>query len=119
MESHGFAAINTVAPRVATQNVQFVQHGTIEEQRVLLAEIEPLALAGEFDGQRYALLYDRVAETEGRPQRFGSQDACIDGHRTLHTLENPDRVDEWRAQMGMEPLADYRARLIEMYGAAC
>jgi hypothetical protein len=37
----------------------------------------------------------------------------------LHPLEDPARVDIWRAEMGLEPLADYLSSLIEIYGEAC
>ncbi len=120
LEENLFAELHARAPVATGLIADLVHHGgTDEEKRHLLALIEPLALAGRFDQQRYALMYDRQAEIEGRPQRYGSQDACVDGMRTLYTIEDEEHVDERRAEMGMEPLADYRNRLIEMYGEHC
>ena len=115
-----FSTLNKEAPSLASLAVGILHHsGELDGMKRTLEMIEPAALNGEFDGQRYALLYDRVAESEGRPQRYGSQDACVAGRLTLHPLEDPERVDIWRAEMGLEPLADYRSSLIEIYGEAC
>jgi len=112
-----FAELHARAPLATGLIAALIHHGgSDEEKRRLLELIEPLALAGRFDQQRYALMYDRQAENEGRPQRYGTQDACVDGMRTLYPIEDEAHVDERRADMGMGPLADYRARLIQMYG---
>lgn len=120
LEDPGFEMLHNAAPGAAERAIAILHHGaSLEQRRGLLEVIEPLALAGDFDGQRYALMYDRLAEAEGRPQRYGSQDACIDGRREIYSLEDAERVDAWRAQMGMGPLDEYRAGLIDMYGPAC
>ena len=84
-----------------------------------LALIEPAALAGKFDRQRYAMLFDRVAEMEERPQRYGSQDMCVGGQRFPYTLEDASIVDQLRADMGMDTMEEYWARMREMYGISC
>lgn len=120
LEETPFSELHARAPLATGLIADLVHHGgTDDEKRRLLALIEPLALAGRFNQQRYALMYDRQAEREGRPQRYGSQDACVDGMRTLYPIEDEAHVDERRAEMGMEPLADYRASLIQMYGERC
>ncbi|WP_421786269.1 DUF6624 domain-containing protein [Hyphobacterium sp.] len=119
VEQHGFATIHADAPILAGLIVSIIQHATLSEQRAILAEIEPLALSGAFDGQRYALMYDRVAEAEQRPQRYGTQDSCIDDRRQIYQLENPSLVDIRRAEMGLGPLDDYWSILIDQYGEDC
>jgi len=115
-----FAELHERAPTATSLIAALVHHGgSDEEKRHVLALIEPLALAGRFNQQRYALMYDRQAESEGRPQRYGSQDACVNGMTTLYPVEDIAHVDERRAEMGMEPLAEYRASLIRMYGERC
>lgn len=120
LDQPGFAVLHAEAPDAAQRIVDLLHHGGTDADKArLLALIEPLAIAGEFDGQSYALMHDRLAESEGRPQRYGTQDACTDGRREIYTLEDPERVDARRAAFGMMPLAEYRAILIEQYGAAC
>lgn len=119
-ETVDFAELNSVSPYAAEEAIGILHHSNdLGVMKQTLALIEPAALAGEFRRQRYALLYDRVAMNEGRPQRYGSQGTCIDGRQDIYEIENPETVDERRAEMGLEPLADYRASLIEMYGPDC
>lgn len=69
---------------------------------LVLSQIEPLALAGQFDRREYAMMYDRVAGNEGRPQRYGTQMRCIDGTTQTGPLEDPENVNALRAAMGFE-----------------
>lgn len=86
-----------------------VQHGNPELWQRFLPALEPLVATGEVDGAQYALMYDRLARWEGRPQRYGSQMTCIEGRYVAGHIEDPDRVDVRRASMGMGPLAEYQA----------
>jgi hypothetical protein len=51
-------------------------------------------------------LEDRIAMYEGRPQRYGTQwiDDPRDGRDRPWTLADPNRVNELRAEVGLEPL---------------
>ncbi len=73
-----------------------VQHGTPELWRRFLPVLEKLAAQGEVDGQDYGMMYDRLAVTESRPQRFGSQLHCVAGRWTPYPLEDPGAVDARR-----------------------
>ena len=119
LDQYDFAALNAAMPSLASDIAALVQHGDLTAQQRLLTLVEPLALAGEFNGQRYALLYDRVAVAEGRPQRYGSQFRCEDGEQVYPPLEDPESVDAMRAELGMEPLAAYRETSTEFYGSSC
>lgn len=86
------------------------QHGSVDLQKRVLALMEPLLETGDANRSNYALMFDRVALREGRQQRYGSQTACIDGEVAADDLEEPDTVDVRRAEMGLEPLAQYLTR---------
>ena len=60
-------------------------------------------------GGSFALLYDRSQLRLGRKQRYGSQiDSSQDGTaQAVSPLEDPEEVDERRAELGMQPLAEY------------
>lgn len=119
IDQYGFETLNSEAPTATYIVASIIQHATLEDQLRLLPLIEPVALSGDFPGQTYALMYDRVAMRQNRPQRYGTQDACVDGMYTLHPIEDEAHVDERRAEMGMQPLAEYRSSLIQMYGERC
>jgi hypothetical protein len=78
-----------------------IQHSGPENWRRFLPVIERFVAKGEASGESYALMYDRLAPTEGRPQRYGSQFRCEAGKLVAYTLEDPERVEPRRKEMGM------------------
>ncbi|MFA4900727.1 MAG: hypothetical protein WC563_14485 [Brevundimonas sp.] len=57
------------------------------------------------------MMYDRLAINEGRPQRYGTQMTCKEGRWVVDTLEDPQRVEQWRREMRFPwTLAEYEAR---------
>ncbi len=83
-----------------------VMHGNHDPafQEKVLGILEPRALAGEFDGRRYARLYDQVALARGEPQRYGTKTVCENGNWVADITEDPDNLDARRAEMGLGPL---------------
>lgn len=79
------------------------------QQEVL--ELMCVALAaGEADPVDVAYLEDRVAVNQGRPQIYGTQvSGCQDGRMVPAPIEDEGNVDQRRARVGLEPLADYLA----------
>lgn len=65
--------------------------------------------------RRLAYLDDRISYLEGRPQRYGTQLGWNhDGEfGPWPPLDDPDQVDELRAGLGLEPLADHIAEASE------
>jgi uncharacterized protein DUF6624 len=58
-----------------------------------------------------AMLEDRIRVFEGRPQLYGTQlEPDEHGNMRPHTIEDPERVDERRRAVSLEPLAERLAR---------
>lgn len=96
--------------RAAQAAFLIVQHSDVEHWRRFLPVLEPLVAAGEVDGQSYGLMYDRLAITEGRPQRYGTQVTCKAGRWAIDrdNLEDPENADVRRREMGFPgTLAEY------------
>jgi hypothetical protein len=72
----------------------------------MLAKLEALP-AGQTDGKRLGYLVDRVAGAEGRAQKYGTQGQCKDGQWIPHESEDPQNLDQRRASLGMEPIAEH------------
>ncbi len=84
-----------------------IQHGPIDMQKKVLAEIKEAVLAGNSQGSWFALMADRIELGEDRPQIFGSQmKENEDGTHSLLPLKDRDTVDKRRAFYGMEPLEE-------------
>ena len=92
-----------------------VQHATHDPDfmREVHTRFDSLRADGEIALDNYALLTDRLAVMDGQPQPYGSQFECEDGEQSLQTpLSDPEAVvDARRAEAGLPPLSEYRARL--------
>ena len=85
-----------------------IQHAGLEAQGKYLPLFREAVARGELQAGAVAMMEDRVAVFEGRPQKYGSQlQRGEDGTYTPFELLDADKVDEWRAEVGMEPLAEY------------
>ncbi len=84
-----------------------VQHADIEVQTRLLPMLRDAATAGDLAPSLVAMLEDRINVHSGRPQRYGSQILGEPGAHYVAPLEDASRVDEWRKEVGMEPMAEY------------
>lgn len=85
-----------------------VQHGSLEMQKHYLPKFIEAAKQGRLIRECVAVMQDRVACREGRPQVYGSQGNCDErGVFVPAEIEDPEHVDQRRAEMGMGPLADY------------
>lgn len=96
--------------RASSAAFLIIQHSNAEQWRRFVPVLEPLALAGKIDGQDYGLMYDRLAVTEGRPQRYGSQVTCRAGKWSIDwdNLEDPANADARRKAIGFpQTLAEY------------
>lgn len=80
-----------------------IQHAPVELQRRYFPLFVQAAQRGDLALENVAMMDDRIAMFEGRPQRYGTQ--IVDGK--LYQLLDPAKVDLWRHEMGMQPLADY------------
>lgn len=85
-----------------------VQHSKPELWRRFLPVLESLVAKGEVRGPAYALMYDRLAISESRPQRYGSQLSCRNGRFAIDPVEAPETVNQRRKAMGFpDTLAQY------------
>jgi hypothetical protein len=94
-----------------------VQHADHDPafQRVCLELLGGAVRAGEADAGHHAYLTDRVLLAEGGQQLYGTQFLVVGGRWQLRPLADPDRVDDRRRQVGLEPLADYHRRFEELH----
>jgi hypothetical protein len=94
-----------------------VQHmgGNLAYRRAILAKLETLVAQKQTSGENYALLYDRIQESEAKPQRFGTQGDCRGKTWIPYMIDDAARVDNRRAALGMPPLALYNAISQKMY----
>ena len=80
-------------------------------QQAFLDALREAVAAGEASPAHLAYLEDRVRVHAGQPQRYGTQFTQVSGELAPHPIEDPARLDERRAEVGLEPFAAYEARM--------
>jgi tetratricopeptide (TPR) repeat protein len=87
-----------------------LQHSSASAQEKYLPMFEKCCRENEGDWQQYALMFDRMRMNKNLPQRYGTHynlDNRATNERILWPLEDETKVDEWRKEIGLEPLKDY------------
>jgi len=85
-----------------------IQHAPVELERKYLSEFQKAAARGEIPPSHVAMMEDRINMFEDKPQKYGSQlTEGPGGGMVLYKLLDPEKVDVWRKEVGMEPLSDY------------
>lgn len=93
-----------------------LQHavGSPPLQRGCLPLLRRAAARGEVPGAYPAWLEDRIAFSERRPQRYGTQfDWDRVGRMSAWPIDEPEDVDERRAAVGLPPVAEQQRRIRE------
>lgn len=109
VDAHGWPPASRVGREGASQAWLLAQHadGDVDFQERCLGLMRVAVAAGEADPKDLAYLEDRVAVNRGRAQVYGTQFHEVDGELVPQPIEDPARVDERRAAVGLGPLAEY------------
>lgn len=110
IDERGWPTFELVGTEGATAAWLIAQHADfdVEFQAEALDLMRAAADAGQADASEVAYLEDRVAVNRGEPQRYGTQVRCRAGRAEPATpIVEPEAVDTHRAEVGLEPLADY------------
>ncbi len=78
-----------------------IQHADLKSQEKYLPLIRQAAIDKKVIPSYYAMLADRVAIKNKRPQVYGTQINGAGGNPEIMPLVNPDSVDVWRKSINM------------------
>ena len=108
IQLHGWPDEENVGQDGAEAAWFIVQHaiGDPGFQQSCLLLLRSSAAAGRVPLRHVAYLEDRIAMYQGLPQRYGTQwlDDPTDGRTRPWTLADPERVNQLRAEAGLDPL---------------
>ncbi len=109
IDQKGWPLISQVGTKAASAAFLVIQHSTTKLQKKYLPVIESLAKAGEAMPSSYAYMYDRVQLANNKPQRYGTQVIYNNNTKAYEVgkLENKDKTNDYRKEMGMGSLEDY------------
>ncbi|MEZ4722456.1 MAG: DUF6624 domain-containing protein [Flavobacteriales bacterium] len=118
-ERHGFIGFDKAGTNGSHDFWLLMQHQDryTEFQEEVLAAMETEVDKGNADAQNYAYLTDRVLVNSGRPQLFGTQMELNEEQTSFvpRTCEEPEKLNERRAGMGLPPIEDYVNMMNEHY----
>jgi hypothetical protein len=109
----GWPERSQVGAQAAPAAFFVIQHSNAQIQEKYMGLFEAACRKGEGNWQQYALMFDRMRMNQDKPQRFGTHtylDPSKGRTDELYPLEDETKVDEWRKEIGLEPLADYLKR---------
>lgn len=118
IDRYGWPGYALVGRRAASAAWLLVQHAPLDLQERALPLLRAAVAAGDADPANLAYLEDRVNVRNDRPQRYGTQTQVEGGEAAPYPLADPEHVDELRAEVGLEPLADYLADIKRTYEGA-
>jgi hypothetical protein len=107
MDEHGWPTEELVGAEAARRAWIIAQHA--DRQLDIQRRAVDLMTAAGADRTQIAMLQDRVLVNEGRPQRYGTQFTAVAGKPVPWPCEEPDRVDELRAEVGLPSTAAHLA----------
>lgn len=97
-----------------------IDHAPLEKQVQYIPIIEQMVKMGAMGADEYAILSDRVAMGQNRPQLYGSQivqfgtpDAM---QMYVYPIEKPDILDSLRASVGLSPMVEYLDQVAKSAG---
>lgn len=108
----GWPKINEVGSEAAMGAYLVAIHSNDGSQKKYLPIIKQRCEENELSWQRYANIYDRCLFNENKPQKYGTHTSYneVTNSQELYPLEDESKVDEWRKELGLEPLAEYLAK---------
>lgn len=112
---HGWPGVALAGERGADEAWLLAQHADLAPafQRQALELLEAAVAAGDAPPRHLAYLTDRVLVAAGELQVYGTQYIHDPDGSNLRPqpVADPDRLDERRAAMGLEPAAAYDRRM--------
>lgn len=112
VNAKGWPKVKDVGSEAAMAAYLVAIHTNDGSQKKYLPMIRQRCEEKELTWQLYANIYDRCLYNENKPQKYGTHTRYNEKTRSeeLYPLEDEAKVDAWRKELGLEPLAEYLAR---------
>ena len=113
LDPNVFGPLYEAQPRLALEVLSWAERDETAALRIL-AVLEPVALAGDYDASLYASRIDAQAVAENRAQTYGTAFQCTDGVEAQWPVDAPELLAERRAALDLVTMEEFLAtRLID------
>lgn len=113
LADHGWPGINQVGEKANEALFIIVKHGPLDMQEMSLLPLQKSVEAGESKAEYQAILEDLIRVQKGEKQKYGTY-LNVDsqtGQKSLYPVDDKEQVETRRAELGLEPLADYLLKM--------
>lgn len=115
IQQHGWPGVSKVGLDGSRAAWMIAQHSicTPDLQRKFLHYITKAEKQGDVPAKQVALLSDRIRFNEGKPQVYGTVYDWNEDGELFCEVEDPDKVDELRASIGLPPFRESLQKELE------
>jgi hypothetical protein len=122
IDQHGFSGYDLVGPETSNRFFILVQHCDDDPlfQQQVLTLMKPQVDKGNADTKGFAYLTDRILVNSGDLQLYGTQliyEEGNEGRAMSRGVRCAEKLDERRAEVGLEPIKVYLERATAMHKA--
>lgn len=111
LKEHGWLGPQQVGRRASQTIFLVIQHASPETRVKYLPMMRQAIKEKKASNGDLALLIDRINTEAGLKQIYGSQlRGKVEGGYELFPIDDPDHLDQRRAEMGLDPIAGYITR---------
>ncbi len=111
LDSYGWPGKQRVGYNACFATWLVIQHADVKWQKKYLPLFREASVKGELPGSIVAMMEDRILMNDGLPQKYGSQITKDEqGNPIVYKLQDPSKVNQWRTELGMDPLQEYAKR---------
>lgn len=105
----GWPRVENVGSEAAFTAWLIVMHSNSEYIQKYLPTIKKICEEKELSWERYVSIYDRSLWFDRKPQKYGTHTQFNETTKKeeLYPLEDESKVDEWRKELGLQPLKEY------------
>jgi hypothetical protein len=107
LDLYGWPTTTQVTEIAAAGAALIINHASHELRATYFPMLEAAFKKGEAQPLRYAKMKDRLLVEEGKKQRYGTQLQFVNDERVPQPIQDPEYVDQRRAEIGLGPLQDY------------
>lgn len=109
LKKHGWPTYSEVGELAADAPLLIINH--MEDQAIqnkYLPQIKEACLTGQGNCMEYAKIQDEILLSQGKPQEYGMQFRMNKNRmREPYPIRDPEKVDQRRLAIGLEPLKTY------------
>jgi hypothetical protein len=111
IHDHRWPSAELVGRKASAASWTIIQHADLAYQKKYVELMTEAANSGNLSWALLATTIDRIRVREGKQQVYGSQFHEVKGELVSFPIEDEAHVDERRAKVGLQPLAEYATML--------